>query len=211
MTQNKRILIGLTGGIGTGKSTVSNYLKSKGYEVIDFDLLSREVYLKGYEAYNEILKVFGESVLSENGEIDRKKLGEIVFSDERLLSKLNAISHNAIYRRAEEMTESLSDDAEIVFLDVPLLFETKEYFSKYGLNLNEVWLVYADRNTQIDRIMTRDGFSREEAERRIDSQMDIEEKLSLADRVIENTGVPEEAFRTADRFLVDIGEKYHEQ
>lgn len=192
-------LIGITGGIGSGKSLVSSYLISKGYTVVDFDKISRKVYLKGKKAYYDIIEVFGRELLDGSGEIDRKKLGNLVFGDKEKLSVLNDITHGAIISEAKMIVEGLDDDA--IFLDIPLLFEAISYLKKYEIELDEVWLVYSDREAQISRIVKRDGISEADAIKRIDSQMKVEEKLKLADRVIFNTKDLAFVYRQVDELL----------
>ncbi len=199
--ESKR-LIGITGNIGTGKSSVSNYVNSRGFMVVDFDEISRGIYIKGKAAYYDILEVFGNEVLNSCGEIDRKKLGTIVFADSEMLEKLNRITHDAIYSEAIEIIEA--SDEEIMFLDIPLLYETEELQQKYGIIFDEIWLVYCDRETQIDRIMKRDNISHEESMRRIDSQMSMEEKLKYENKVIFNDRELDYAYRQVDSLLAKL-------
>jgi dephospho-CoA kinase len=190
MRQNKSILIGLTGGIGTGKSLVSKYLLEKGLKVIDLDLIARKVVEKGEPGYYAILEFFGTEIIDKFENIDRKKLGEIVFGDENMLRKLNSITHPLINSEMKNQISRYQElEEKIIFCDIPLLFEgnLESYF-------DEIWVVYAERETQIKRVMERDKISLNQAILRIDSQMDIEEKKEAGDRVIYNTGTEEETY-----------------
>lgn len=176
-------VIGLTGGIASGKTTVSTYLKSKGYKVIDADLISRDIYHIGKEAYRKIIEEFGEGILDNQRNIDRKILGSIVFNDKYKLSKLNEITHpiivNEILRKIEEI--KLKGE-KICFVDAALLIEAN--LAKY---VDEVWLVVVDEVVQLDRLMKRDKLSFAEAKKRIESQMNVEEKKKFADYIIDNS------------------------
>ncbi|MEQ2129838.1 dephospho-CoA kinase [Caldanaerobacter subterraneus KAk] len=175
-------VVGLTGGIGSGKSTVSGILAKLGAKIIDADLVSREIMEKGKEAYNEIVDCFGKEILDKEGNIDRKKLGSIVFSDKEKLKRLNEITHPKIIDKIKKMIEEEKDKDKVIVIDAALLIET----GLYKL-VDEVWLVVVDIDTQIRRVMERDGFSCEEALKRIKSQMPLEEKIKYADFIINNS------------------------
>ncbi|NLY71848.1 MAG: dephospho-CoA kinase [Clostridiales bacterium] len=175
-------LIGLTGGIGTGKSTVSEYLIELGYKVIDADKISREIVEPNSETLNKIAKEFGDEILLQDGSLNRKKLADIVFSDPDKKALLDSIMHTKIIDIIIERAKSY-DNEKFVFLDVPLLYET---------NMDElvdmVWVVDADEETRINRIMIRDKLTREQAIDRINNQMSQSEKVKKADYVIDNSG-----------------------
>ncbi|SHF12153.1 dephospho-CoA kinase [Thermoanaerobacter uzonensis DSM 18761] len=177
-------VIGLTGGIASGKSTVSKLLKKMGAMVIDADIVSREIMVKGTEAYNKIVEYFGKEILKEDGEIDRKKLGNIVFADRRKLKKLNEITHPIIIERIKEKIEEerKKNQQKAIVLDAALLIEMKLYKM-----VDEVWLVVVDSKTQIKRIMERDKLSYKDAINRIKSQMPLDEKMKYADFIINNS------------------------
>lgn len=194
MNQNK--IIGLTGSIATGKSQVSNYLKDKGIKVVDADLIARDV--ANYKSVkNKIKKVFGDD-LYINDQLDRKKLAEIIFANKIHRQKLNGIMHPEIYKEINKKTRGKED---LVFVDIPLLFENEDVNKKYGLEFDEIWLVYVDRETQIKRLMDRDGISREYAEKKINSQISVEEKRKKADVIIDNSGTLEETFAQVEENL----------
>lgn len=194
MNQNK--IIGLTGSIATGKSQVSNYLKNKGIKVVDADLIARDV--ANYKSVkNKIKKVFGDDIYI-NEELDRKKLAEIIFANEIHRQKLNDIMHPKIYK---EINKKIRGKEDLVFVDIPLLFENEDVNKKYGLDFDEIWLVYVDRETQIKRLMNRDDISREYAEEKINSQISVEEKRKKADVIIDNSGTLEETFKQVEKNL----------
>jgi dephospho-CoA kinase len=193
--------IGLTGGIASGKSLVSRTLKGLGMTVIDADDISHEILAHNTSIKQEVVQTFGKEVLNEEGEIDRGKLGSIVFSQKPELRKdLEAILHPSIreemWKRARE---SRSND---VVLDIPLLIETGAHE-----RVDLVVVVYATRELQIQRLMARDGISRQEAMGRIDTQLPLEEKVSAAHYIINNTGSVEETEEQTTRFYQVIREK----
>lgn len=182
-------VIGITGGIATGKSTVSNMIKDLGFTVVDADIAARRVVEPGEEAYNEIVKHFGQDILLEDGHLDRKKLGNIVFNDKEKRLLLNSIVHPAVRKwMIAEKEAALERGEETVFLDIPLLFESKlQWMSDKNI------VVYTDEQTQLKRLMERNHLSIEDALARIHSQMPIEEKKLLADAFIDNRGTVEES------------------
>lgn len=171
-------IIGITGGIATGKSRVSAFLKSHGYEVIDADLVVRELQAIGGRLYLAIYDTFGQIFFLENGELDRVKLGDAIFSDVKMKERLSVIQDKII--RQELLDRCQASKSDVVFMDIPLLFE-KNY-----TGFDEIWLVYAPRETQIERLMKRNKLSRVDAIKRVDSQMPIADKRALATRIIEN-------------------------
>lgn len=184
------LVIGLTGSIASGKSTVSTMFKELHIPVIDADKISREVVEPGEFAYQEIVKEFGETILLEDQSIDRKKLGSIIFTDEGKRKKLNGIVHPAIRKRMLEEKEAYTKALEkCVVMDIPLLFE-----SKLTHFVEKIVVVYVDENTQLERLMSRDGSSEKEALQRIRSQIPVREKIELADAVINNNGTKEDSF-----------------
>lgn len=181
MTQNK-YYIGLTGGIASGKSTASRYIKLKGYEVIDFDEIGHSIY-NDEETIIEVRNAFGSKVFTNN-KIDRKKLSKMVFSDKKKLETLNKITHSRIYDIATEKSKSV--DEKIVFFDIPLLFETKNEFKKFYSNIDEIWVISTTLNNQITRLMIRDSISIDEAKKRIKAQMNLKLKERMGDVVFYN-------------------------
>lgn len=197
MSQSK--LIAITGGIGTGKSLVTTYLRKRGYEVIDFDEISRNIYLRGKEAYREILEAFGDNILNADAEVDRKSLADIVFSDRSKLECLNGITHKHIFKEAKERMESAR--GEIVFLDIPLLYEVRDKIVEAGIDMDEVWLVYSEREIQVKRVMDRDKITYDEAIKRVDAQIPTEKKIEFADKIICNIDEISEVYAQVDRLI----------
>ncbi|MBX9973298.1 dephospho-CoA kinase [Cytobacillus firmus] len=182
------LTVGLTGGIASGKSTVSSLLIEKGYTVIDADIEARLAIEKGEEAYQEIVRHFGERVLLKDGSIDRAELGSIIFHDEKERKVLNTIVHPAVRKRMTAKKEqAISRNEQLVILDIPLLFESKLQYM-----CDKTLLVYADEGIQLQRLMQRNQLSEKEAMARIHSQMPLREKKALADAVIDNNGRIEE-------------------
>ncbi len=201
MTQNRTKIIGLTGGIGTGKSTVSKIIRDRGFPIIDADLIAREVVEIGETAYSMIIDAFGKQILNMDGSIDRKKLGSIVFNDIDSRLKLNDIVHPQVYKKIKERLLYYSRKNDIIFLDIPLLIEESESFRKSGIIFDEIWVVYADIETQIRRIIERDNTDYESATIRIESQLSIHEKLKYANVIINNTGDMEELVLNVEKAL----------
>jgi dephospho-CoA kinase len=184
-------VIGLTGGIGTGKSTVARMLAELGAVVIDSDAIVHELQGPGQPLVAEIAAAFGSDVLRPDGSLDRAALGARVFSDPEARSRLNAIVHPAVGRESLRRLEAArARGAALVVLDIPLLFETRLHgtASRANLGVEAVVVVYAPRELQIRRQVERNGYDRAEAERRLGAQLPIEEKRRLADHVIDNSG-----------------------
>jgi len=178
------LVIGLTGGIASGKSTVSAMFTDMGITVIDADIEARLAVEPGEKAYNDIVSHFGTDILEDDRTINRPKLGEIIFNNEEKRLLLNSIVHPAVRERmAQKRKQAEAADEKAVVLDIPLLFE-----SKLTELVEKIIVVYVDEQTQLERLMKRNGFSEEEASARIKSQMPLKDKVSLADAVIDNTG-----------------------
>ena len=180
-------VIGLTGGIASGKSTASAYLRELGAVIVDADAISRASTRRGGAAFEAVCAAFGD-ILGADGEIDRRKLGGIVFADEDARRKLNSIVHPAVMAESRAQIENArASGVKMCILDVPLLFET-------GMEklCDETWLIYVPREEQIRRMAERDGLDAAAAAARIDSQMPLEEKLKRADVAIDSSGTIEQ-------------------
>ncbi|NYE07729.1 dephospho-CoA kinase [Bacillus niacini] len=178
------LVIGLTGGIASGKSTVSNILKEMNITIIDADVEARLAVEKGEPAYQKIVAEFGNDILLTNEEIDRVKLGSIIFHNAEKRQLLNSIVHPEVRKRMNNQVEAAKErEEQVIILDIPLLFE-----SKLTHMVEKTILVYVDRDIQLKRLMERNDLSLEEAEARIKSQMPLLEKVALADAVINNNG-----------------------
>jgi len=195
------MVIGITGGIGSGKSTVARILRDLGAKVIDADRISREVTAKGKKALDDIVGTFGSGILNEDGELDRKKLADIVFNDPERLKLLEAIVHKYVIEEIEKRVNALKNEgnSDIIVLDVPIPVE------RGFIDLaDQVWVVTCDMETRIKRIMERSCYTYEEAVRRINSQMREEEYLKIADEVIVNNGSIEELENAVAKLYIKI-------
>lgn len=199
--RRKKLLIGLTGGIGSGKSTVSSYLKEKNYDVIDADEIARNILDRGTSTLSLVVEIFGKDILFNDGSLNRKKLGEIIFSDSSKKKLLEEITHKKIFKIIYEKIQYLQSNSKqsLIFLDAPLLFET-------DLNklVDVVFLVDTEDQIRIDRVVKRDGLTRKEIMKRIDNQMSREDKIKKAEEVINNSVSKEELYHQIDKLL----EKY---
>ncbi|GHH97263.1 dephospho-CoA kinase [Neobacillus kokaensis] len=195
------LIVGLTGGIASGKSTVSNMLKEMNITIIDADIESRLAVQKGEPAYFKIIAEFGEEVILADGEIDRPKLGSIIFHQEEKRQLLNQIVHPEVRRRMKaKIDQSMHAQEEVIVLDIPLLFE-----SKLTYMVDKTILVYVDKDTQLKRLMDRNNLSVQDAQARIHSQMPLSEKVSLADAVINNNGTREDTKKQLMNVLAEWG------
>ncbi len=193
--------VGLTGGIGSGKSTVARFLREKGAVHLDIDLLAHDAEKPGTPAWREIVAAFGSSVLGEDQAIDREKLGPLVFKDPLARERLNRIVHPAVYREWKNRLREIAAEREdaIVISDIPLLIE-----AGWQKDVDLVLLVYLPPDEQVRRIMTRNGLSREEALDRVRSQMPMDEKIPYADRVIDNGGDLNHTRQEIDRLWPEL-------
>ncbi len=181
-------VLGLTGGIASGKSTVAGMLRDLGIVIIDADIIAREVVEVGEDAYFKIVGAFGRNILHDDRTINRQKLGEVIFNNEQKRKVLNSIVHPAVREKMNRLKqEHLEKGEKIIVLDIPLLFESKQTHL-----VEKIILVYVDRDVQLKRLIERNGLSIDEAEARINSQMPLTEKIPLADAVINNNGSIEE-------------------
>jgi dephospho-CoA kinase len=195
------MIIGLTGGIASGKSTVSEMLKKRGIPVIDADLIAREVVEVGKKAYTEIVNAFGKEILNEDLTINRARLGSIVFQNEDKREQLNSIVHPEVRLEMKRRQEQLiSEGAKAVVLDIPLLFE-----SNLKHLVDKVIVVYTGEKNQLERLMKRNNFSKKEALSRINAQMPLKEKVKFADAVINNDGTLEETEQQLENILMNWG------
>ena len=172
-------IVGITGGIASGKSTVCQYLISLGYKVIDSDQISRDLSQRNMPIYNAIIESFGTSYLLPNLELDRAKLGKYIFSNQEARDRLNAITHPIIVEEMKNLIQKTEE--KLIFLDIPLLFE-----AKLSYLCDTIVCVYVDEETQIKRLINRDGITKEYALTKILSQMSLEEKKKKSDYVIES-------------------------
>jgi dephospho-CoA kinase len=184
-------VLGLTGGIATGKSTAVAYFSTLGAAIIDADAIVHELQAPGQPLLEEIAAEFGAAILDAAGALDRTALGAIVFRDPKARARLDKIVHPKVQAAmAERLTQLQDSDVPLIVLDIPLLFEKKSHPAgdSSSLPFDAIVVIYAPKNTQLERQMKRDGCDRDEALRRIRAQLPIDEKKDMADFVIDNTG-----------------------
>ncbi|MCL1809394.1 MAG: dephospho-CoA kinase [Clostridiales bacterium] len=192
--------IGLTGGIGSGKSTASAYLAEKGYAVLDADKIAREVAEPGSQALGRLASFFGSGILNPDGTLDRKKLAVEAFSDNDKKKRLDEIMHGAILGIMNDRVDGLAKSGYdgIVFLDVPLLFETDKSLMP---EMDEIWVIEASAEARLRRAAERDGVSRDHVKMIMDNQAGSEERRQGADIVIDNSGSIEELYGKLDELV----------
>ena len=176
-------IIGITGGIASGKSTVTNFLRQKGFEVVDADAVVHQLQKPGGRLYQILVEHFGAKILLENGELNRPLLASLIFNsfDEREWSKQT--QGKIICQELGSLREKLAQTEDVFFMDIPLLFE-QDYASWF----DEIWLVYVSPDVQLERLMKRNHLSKESAEARLASQWSLEEKKKLANHLLDNNG-----------------------
>ncbi|WP_042345404.1 dephospho-CoA kinase [Bacillus massiliigorillae] len=199
-----RKVIGVTGGIASGKSTVSKMIVDLGFTVVDADLVARKVVEPGEAAYEPLKEAFGLEIFKEDATLNREKLGAIIFHDQEKRLLLNSIMHPAIQKYMDDQKEAaFARGEEVVFMDIPLLFEGKSH-KTVDLSL----LVFVDDEVQLQRLMERNGLSKDDALARIHSQMPLAKKKELADAVIDNNGTIEETKNQLRAILDNWDVKY---
>ena len=176
-------IIGITGGIASGKSTVTEFLRQQGYQVIDADQVVHELQEPGERLYQALLSAFGPAILQEDGRLDRLKLGAMIFGNPQLLEQSSQIQNQIIREELAGRRDLLAEKEDIFFMDLPLLFELG-----YETWFDQVWLVDVTEETQLSRLMARNDLSQEEAEKRIAAQLSLQEKRNRADVLIDNNG-----------------------
>lgn len=198
------VWIGLTGGIACGKSAVTEYLRSKGLDVVDADELAHKALSRGESSYNSVVKEFGESVLAPDKSIDRKTLAGIVFNDKMKLLTLEQIVHPWVQTQVKAKRNALEVAGKtLAFYDVPLLYE-----KNLAAQFDQTIVVACDENLQIERLNRRNGFSVEEARRRIAAQWPLVEKIKKANHVIYNNGSLADLHNAVNSVLANISHKF---
>ncbi len=194
-------IIGLTGGIASGKSTVSQVFKELGAYIIDADKVAHQIVEPGNPAWRDVITRFGANILNSDSTINREMLGDMVFGNPELLDDLNKITHPRVMERFKDELQCIktNNPDAIVIMEVPLLYET--HLERL---CDLVIVVWVDREIQIMRLMARDNISREAAIKRIDSQMDLDEKAKKADFVIDNRKTKEETLEIATKYYNEI-------
>ncbi len=193
-------IIGLTGGIASGKSTVATELRKQNVSVFDADEVSRNAVAKGSKGLALVAEAFGAEYLTADGEMDRAKISQLVFSDKEALKTLEGILHQIVWDEAEAfLAEAREQKAKLAVLDVPLLIETK-----WHERVDLVWLVAVSKEQQIKRAMIRSGMTEEEVKARIAAQMSLEDKKKFADVVLDNSGALEETLEQVHKELAKL-------
>ncbi|WP_447346794.1 dephospho-CoA kinase [Staphylococcus aureus] len=193
-------VIGLTGGIASGKSTVSELLSVFGFKVVDADKAAREAVKKGSKGLAQVREVFGDEAIDENGEMNRRYMGDLVFNHPEKRLELNAIIHSIVRDIMEEEKQEYLKQGYNVIMDIPLLFE-----NELENTVDEVWVVYTSESIQMDRLMQRNNLSLEDAKARVYSQISIDKKSRMADHVIDNLGDKLELKQNLERLLEEEG------
>ncbi len=193
-------VIGLTGGIASGKSTVSELLSVFGFKVVDADKAAREAVKKGSKGLAQVREVFGDEAIDENGEMNRRYMGDLVFNHPEKRLELNAIIHPIVRDIMEEEKQEYLKEGYNVIMDIPLLFE-----NELENTVDEVWVVYTSESIQMDRLMQRNNLSLEDAKARVYSQISIDKKSRMADHVIDNLGDKLELKQNLERLLEEEG------
>ncbi len=203
------IIVGLTGSVGTGKSTVDNFFRELGAYIIDWDELARKVVRPQLKAWEEIVEYFGKDILNEDLTLNRQKLADMVFPDKEKVAKLNRMVHPQVFKEDERITNEIKSRAPdaLIIKDIPLLTEVAR-----PLFVDKIIVVAASEQTQIRRLEER-GMSREDAQNRIKSQLPLEEKIKFADFVINNDGSLEETKKQVEEVysLLRKGEQHGRQ
>ena len=176
-------IIGITGGISSGKSTVTNFLRQRGFQVVDADALVHQLQAPGGRLYNILVEHFGNQVVLKNGQLNRPLLASLIFSNPEEQEWSKETQGQVILEELAAFKNQLAQTEAIFFMDIPLLFE-----QGYESWFDEVWLIYLDRETQIERLMNRDKLSLEAAESRLASQWSLDKKKKLATHIIDNSG-----------------------
>nr|WP_019776460.1 dephospho-CoA kinase [Streptococcus sobrinus] len=196
MSEEMSKIIGLTGGIASGKSTVTAYLRQKGYQVVDADQLVHSLQAKGGLLYQALILAFGTGILGPGQELDRPKFAQLIFNDPAARKKSADLQDRIIRQELIKERDRLAQEEDIFFMDLPLLFELD-----YEDWFDEIWLVVLDEDQQLQRLMARNGYSLEEAQKRVASQMPLSKKIRLADQLIDNNGSLEDTYRQLDQQL----------
>ena len=176
-------IIGITGGIASGKSTVTEFLRQKGFQVVDADAVVHQLQKPGGRLYQVLVKHFGEKILLENGELNRPLLASLIFSNPEEQEWSKRTQGEIIREELAALRNQFAQTEALFFMDIPLLFE-----QNYASWFDETWLVYVNRDVQLERLMKRDQISKEAAESRLNSQWPLERKISLASHSLDNNG-----------------------
>ena len=192
-------IIGITGGIASGKSTVTEFLRQKGFQVVDADAVVHQLQKPGGRLYQVLVEHFGEKVLLENGELNRPLLASLIFSNPEEQEWSKRTQGEIIREELAALRNQFAQTEALFFMDIPLLFE-----QNYDSWFDETWLVYVNRDVQLERLMKRDQISKEAAESRLNSQWPLERKISLASHSLDNNGNQEQLIAQVVQLLEEM-------
>ena len=192
-------IIGITGGIASGKSTVTEFLRQKGFQVVDADAVVHQLQKPGGQLYQVLVEHFGEKILLENGELNRTLLASLIFSNPEEQEWSKRTQGEIIREELDALRNQLAQTEALFFMDIPLLFE-QDYASWF----DETWLVYVNRDVQLERLMKRDQISKEAAESRLNSQWPLERKISLSSHSLDNNGNQEQLIAQVVQLLEEM-------
>lgn len=192
-------IIGITGGIASGKSTVTEFLRQKGFQVVDADAVVRQLQKPGRRLYQVLVVHFGEKILLENGELNRPLLASLIFSNSEEQEWSKRTQGEIIREELAALRNQFALTEALFFMDIPLLFE-----QNYASWFDETWLVYVNRDVQLERLMKRDQISKEAAESRLNSQWPLERKISLASHSLDNNGNQEQLIAQVVQLLEEM-------
>ena len=192
-------IIGITGGIASGKSTVTEFLRQKGFQVVDADAVVHQLQKPGGQLYQVLVEHFGEKILLENGELNRPLLASLIFSNPQEQEWSKRTQGEIIREELAALRNQFAQTEALFFMDIPLLFE-----QNYASWFDETWLVYVNRDVQLERLMKRDQISKEAAESRLNSQWPLERKISLASHSLDNNGNQEQLIAQVVQLLEEM-------
>lgn len=194
-------IVGITGGIASGKSTVVAQLRKHGYQVIDADQVVHDLQKKGGRLYQALFDWLGDAILQDNGELDRQALGQAIFGNQEMMAKSSALQNDIIRQELAQRRQELAKTESLFFMDIPLLIEL-DYVGWF----DAIWLVVVDYETQLNRLMARNHLTLAEAKKRMASQMPTKEKLAYADHILDNNGDKAALEKQVEALLTDLSQ-----
>ncbi len=194
-------IVGITGGIASGKSTVVAQLRKHGYQVIDADQVVHDLQKKGGRLYQALFDWLGDAILQDNGELDRQALGQAIFGNQEMMAKSSALQNDIIRQELAQRRQELAKTESLFFMDIPLLIEL-DYMGWF----DAIWLVVVDDEMQLNRLMARNHLTLAEAKKRMASQMPTKEKLAYADHILDNNGDKAALEKQVEALLTDLSQ-----
>ncbi|MFT0754999.1 dephospho-CoA kinase [Streptococcus alactolyticus] len=194
-------IVGITGGIASGKSTVVAQLRKHGYQVIDADQVVHDLQKKGGRLYQALFDWLGDAILQDNGELDRQALGQAIFGNQEMMAKSSALQNDIIRQELAQRRQELAKTESLFFMDIPLLIEL-DYVGWF----DAIWLVVVDDETQLNRLMARNHLTLAKAKKRMASQMPTKEKLAYADHILDNNGDKAALEKQVEALLTDLSQ-----